>query len=137
LLEVLDGSCLVTIVGNGCLGALLERTKIEFLELNGKLVDLDFVFGWLWEADSDLNRNDVSEWVAFWSLDSEVDVPDLGFVSNNILSDGEWDSNLDSLLSLDFFSDWNIDNINWKAREVLFVVKRKGASTFPWPESII
>ena len=41
------------------------------------------------------------------------------------------------MLSLDFVSDWNVDDIDWKSGEVLLVVEGEGATLLPWPEGIV
>jgi len=82
VLKSLDGGGFVAVVGNGSFGALLESTEIELLKLDGELVDVEFILGSLGEADLELNWDDVSECVSFWSSDGKVDVPDFRFVSN-------------------------------------------------------
>ena len=87
LLESLGGGNFIAVVSNGCLGALLEGAKVEFLKLDRELVDLNFVLGGLGEANSELDRDNVSEWVSTRSSDRKVDVPNLGLISNHLRKD--------------------------------------------------
>ena len=95
LLESLGGGDFIAVAGDGCLGALLEGAKVEFLKLDRELVDLNFVLGGLREADFELDGNDVSEWVAARSSDREVDVPNLGLISYHLRKDREWCGDFD------------------------------------------
>jgi len=137
LLKRLDCSGFIAVVGDCSLGALLESTELEFLKLDCKFVDLNFVFGRPWEADFELSGDFISEWVTTWTSDRKIDIPDLGFISDHVWKDGEGDGDLDGLLALDFVSDWNVDNINRKSSEILLVVESERASLLPWPESVV
>ena len=95
LLKRLGGSCFVTVVGDGGLGALLECSEVELLEFDRKFVYLELVPGGLWEADFKLDWDHVSEWVAAWTSDSKVNIPDFRLISDHVWEDGEGDSDLD------------------------------------------
>lgn len=112
VLKSLDGGGFVAVVGNGSFGALLESTEIELLKLDGELVDVEFILGSLGEADLELNWDDISERVSAWSSDRKVDVPDLRFVSNLVLKDGDRYGDFDRRLSFNIFGDWYADRFN-------------------------
>jgi len=83
-LQRLDGGCLVTAVFFGCLGALLEASKVHLVQLDCELVDLEFINLGVREGDFQLNRNDFAEGLALWSSEGQVDGVDLLVVCLNM-----------------------------------------------------
>jgi len=95
LLKSLDAGGLITVVASGSPGTLLKGAEVELLKLDCKLVDLELVLRSFGETDLELNGDDVSERVATWSPNREVDVPNLVHIRNHAWEDREGCSDLD------------------------------------------
>jgi len=95
ILQNVEADNLIAVVGSSDFGTLLEGTEFELLKLDCELVDLKFVLGSFGEVDLELDRDNVSEWVATWSFHGKFDVINFGPFSEVDWLNCEWNRNLD------------------------------------------
>jgi len=105
------------------LGALFKATKIQALvQLDCKLVNLEFVNLRFWKDHLEFNGNDLAEWLALWSSESQVELVDNVIASLDVREDGKRDRDCKSLFAFDLLFNRNVDDFNWAFGELLLIM---------------
>ena len=107
------------------------------MQLDCKLVDLEFVNLRFWKDHLEFNGNDQAKWLALWSSESQVELVDNVVASLKVREDGKRDRDCKGLFAFDLLFNRNVDDFDRALGEFLFIMERQVASLLPWPESLV
>ena len=107
------------------------------MQLDCKLVNLEFVNLGVREDDFQLNRNDFAEGLSLGTSEGQVDGVDFLVVGLNMWEDSQGDGHLQGGLALDFLFNWDVDDLDGVLSEGLLVSEGESASLLPWPVGVV